>query len=524
MRGNSASSTDLLCFYAFPILLALAFRNPDTLTASAFAFLGALLLVRACSDIRRFSLGRWYFAGLVFYAPALWWMPHTIISYFGFLEPPRYVAVIGYLATVGVLALQFPLCGFILRLGRDRLLSACCLSVPLAWTISEQLFYRPFPWFYGNLFLAVPALNQLADVLGPGLVTLVALWIAALVASLLFDPAHQRRRAIGLVSLLCAAMLYRVYRAQVIEAQIFSADKVRIALVQGNDPVMHTPSAEQVTEKVGHYLALTANLNPQPEVVLWPEGPFLQAIPEDTSTLNPSFYTEAKPIRRSLLFAGHTFTPTEDRRSSTVHTSAMVLGPDGTLSIGYQKRYTIPFAETVPLMNSFPILERLFGPRFFVPGTTNAIVSIPLPKGRGGMLTGPPLRAAVLICYEDTIPELFRDMVSSHDAEVLISLANGQWFGSSEAVTQHASLASWRAIENGRFLVRATTTGSSRVVSPLGEVLYEIPLFTSAASSVLEIPRLSGNTLFSQVGMWPLRLVAVLLLVLGLARRVMWGR
>jgi apolipoprotein N-acyltransferase len=193
----------------------------------------------------------------------------------------------------------------------------------------------------------------------------------------------------------------------------------------------------------------------------------------------------------------------------------LLLRPSGELSIDYHKRMTLPLAEDIPLKGLFPWLTTIFGERYFVPGVAGTPVVIDRPRGRGGETSGAPITAATVICYEDLVPNLLQKMVRDTDASLLVGLLNGQWFGETVAVHQHALLASWRAVENGRFFVRSGTTGVSRVIDPHGRIVSELPPFREGTLLVPGVPLLTGKTVFTRFGMFPAQVISVFLLLLA---------
>ena len=82
-------------------------------------------------------------------------------------------------------------------------------------------------------------------------------------------------------------------------------------------------------------------------------------------------------------------------------------------------------------------------------------------------------------------------------AELLVNITNDAWFGESIAPLQHHQIALFRAIENRRFLVRATNTGLSAIVSATGETQARAPLFQEATLSG-SISTLKQQTFFSK--------------------------
>jgi apolipoprotein N-acyltransferase len=101
--------------------------------------------------------------------------------------------------------------------------------------------------------------------------------------------------------------------------------------------------------------------------------------------------------------------------------------------------------------------------------------------------TASTLKVSPLICYEDTVPALARE-ASRKGAELLINITSDSWFGRTLAPRQHHLIASFRAIENRRFLIRATNTGLSGVVDPLGRTIASIPPFAEGTATAQVTP------------------------------------
>ncbi|MBC7171482.1 MAG: apolipoprotein N-acyltransferase, partial [Polyangiaceae bacterium] len=126
----------------------------------------------------------------------------------------------------------------------------------------------------------------------------------------------------------------------------------------------------------------------------------------------------------------------------------------------------------------------------FTPGTHLE----PLPFGEH--------RIGTLICYEDVLPEFTRQLVSASKPDLLVNITNDAWFGQSQEPLIHLALAKFRAVEHHRYLVRATNTGMSAIVDPVGRVVAQSGVF-ERASLVGEVAMLRGETLFAAVGPFP---------------------
>src|SRR5262249_18325828 len=129
------------------------------------------------------------------------------------------------------------------------------------------------------------------------------------------------------------------------------------------------------------------------------------------------------------------------------YNSAFLVRADGTTAGVYRKMHLVPFGEYVPLKRVFffaaPLVEAVSD---FSPGDTPEL----LPIGRR--------RPSTAICYEIVYPELVRQFVR-RGSELLTTITNDAWFGRTSAPHQHFAQAAMRAIEEGRYLVRAANTG-----------------------------------------------------------------
>ena len=95
--------------------------------------------------------------------------------------------------------------------------------------------------------------------------------------------------------------------------------------------------------------------------------------------------------------------------------------------------------------------------REFTPGAPTS----PLPTSAGA--------AGVMICNE----AMFPDTAAAHvraGAEYLVNLANDTWVGDPKFAAIVFDTVVLRAVEQRRYLVRASTSGPSAIVDPLGRV------------------------------------------------------
>ena len=178
-------------------------------------------------------------------------------------------------------------------------------------------------------------------------------------------------------------------------------------------------------------------------MIIWPETAIPSYMHNEADFLQ-QLDTRAK-AHGSILLVG---LPTKDLAGGATFNSLLLLGEDRQV---YNKRHLVPFGEYVPFK---PVLGKLV-----------ELMQIPMSDFSAGdwdkkpVFTGSEFSMGLSICYEDTFGnEIIKALP---EAELLVNISNDAWFGDSAAPHQHLQMAQMRAIETGRFLVRATNTGIS---------------------------------------------------------------
>jgi apolipoprotein N-acyltransferase len=269
-----------------------------------------------------------------------------------------------------------------------------------------------------------------------------------------------------------------------------------------------TPQA--FADIVHRYVNLTSRMGDKdPDVVIWPEGA-LPASAEDTldpdGWIEPAIAQALEPNQVLLIGTARTaHTPhAHDRYYNSL--LAVRRGPGGTLQTlaVYDKHRLVPFGEYLPL-------EGVLTPLGFKALTHIADSFSSGPRPRPMRVPNLPL-VQPLICYESLYPGL-ADGGGVRPAWI-VNVSNDAWFGPTSGPLQHLNLASYRAIEQGLPLVRATPTGVSAVIDPWGRVLPGARL-NPGESGVIDqnLPQAASPTLYSQIG----DLIFWLLAVAGLA-------
>jgi apolipoprotein N-acyltransferase len=109
-------------------------------------------------------------------------------------------------------------------------------------------------------------------------------------------------------------------------------------------------------------------------------------------------------------------------------------------------------------------------------------------------------KLGAFICYESAFPRLVRRF-ASEGAEVLLNLSNDGYFGGSAAREQHLALVRMRAIENARWILRATNDGITAMIDPAGRITQTIPQYKET-SEVLRFNYSTERTFYTRYGDW----------------------
>ena len=192
--------------------------------------------------------------------------------------------------------------------------------------------------------------------------------------------------------------------------------------------------------------------------------------------------------------------------SSEIANSAVVLSPEGREILQYDKMHLVPFGEYVPGWAFPQKIGKITGEvGDFIPGTSCRVAQTP--EGTMG----------IFICYEDIFPQLVR-RIALAGAQVLVNISNDAWYGDSAAAFQHVEMARFRAIENRRYLLRATNDGITALIDPYGRVEKQLGRYQRTVLSA-NFGYRSSQTFYTEHGdifAW-LCVALVVVMVLGSA-------
>lgn len=212
-----------------------------------------------------------------------------------------------------------------------------------------------------------------------------------------------------------------------------------------------------------------AALSLKPDLLLWPETAVPQELrySETGSELVKSLVQSGTPLLLGSL--DFVTTSSESEVERIFYNSSFLVGTDGSLHSEYRKRHLVMFGEYMPFSRYLPFLRSLTPmPEDVTAGTDSGVLSLPGEK---------TVELGMLICFEDLMPGLSRDLVRE-GAELFVNQTNDAWFDPLWGSRGHLANAVFRSIEQRRPTVRSTNSGVSAWIDTRGVVrdLIEDPL------------------------------------------------
>tara|TARA_R110001592_G_scaffold300329_1_gene571492 strand:+ start:4207 stop:5847 length:1641 start_codon:yes stop_codon:yes gene_type:complete len=269
--------------------------------------------------------------------------------------------------------------------------------------------------------------------------------------------------------------------------------ELKVAIIQTNIPQEEKWKASQRRKTFALLEKMTAEAWGN-DLILWPETaipllydqalPFIERIGEEAKMHNSNIIS-GLPFRKF----------DTENTSKTLHNSIVSFGQGEGI---YHKQKLVPFGEYVPLQD---ILRGLI--EFF---------DLPMSDFRTGSVDQRPLSSfdyhiAPFICYEVVYPDFVSRNIKG--SELLLTISNDSWFGTSIGPLQHLEMAQMRAAENQRYMIRGTNNGISAVIDESGQIIDQSEQFVRT-TLFSKVKLFEGDTPFMKYGTWPVGILSAL--------------
>ncbi len=441
-----------------------------------------------------FQSGWAYGVGLLGFG--VFWL-HISIDQFGNMGTLAAIALT--LLFVVVLALYYGLLGWLtVRLWRTGGHGIGLFGwLPSLWVLGEWLrgwLLSGFPWLllgYSQIDSPLGGYAPLVGVYGVS-------WLLLLSAVLLFrllSPAVVGR-------LWLAAGLALLWGAGSLLNQLSwtepAGKPLTVSMIQANIAQEAKWKRDALRPTMELYAGLTRGLW-QSDLIIWPETAVPAFAHQVEEVLLQPLAEEAVANQSGLLIG----IPIWNTDTGAYYNAMLSLGQERG---SYAKRHLVPFGEFMPLKRWLrPLIDWLQIPMSdFTPGEAPR----PLLKVVG-------YQAGISICYEDAFGEEVIEALPQ--AAFLVNASNDAWFGDSLAPRQHLEIARMRALETGRYLLRATNTGISALIDQKGKIQGFSPAFERHVLTG-EIVPMQGATPYVRIGNWGVVLWSCFLVLLALIK------
>lgn len=495
---NQKAYRPLLCLYGGAILTALVVVFPQLWLLEWFSMIPMIGAVMLLTEREEFTAKKSYWQGfltvyLYYFVIYHWFVKLYPMDFVG-LGSGGSIAVIlaGWLGLSLLQALPGGLVFLFFRgLCKTELLKKHPILKPIVfgalWVLFEwfsTLTWTGVPW--GRLYMgqagSLPTMQSSA-VFGAYFLSFLILLVNGFLSYMILYRQKQ---------LLCFALSFGL----VFSNQLFGLIRgnrdfegepsLKAAVIQGNIDSHEKWMPSTTYRMMEVYDRLTAQAAGEgAELIVWPETAITVALNQSSSM--KSFVSDVAREYHVTLLVGALY---EDETGE--YNSLFLITPDGAISEQrYDKRHLVPFGEYVPMRG---LIQAIIPPLAEV-----SALDTDLTAGKDSALFDTPWgKIGSMICFDSIYEMLGIDSVRD-GANLMVISSNDSWFSDSAAVYQHQVQAQFRAIEEGRYLLRAANTGISTVIAPNGEVLRWLDPLTEGYV-VCEVVPLASRTVYSVIG------------------------
>jgi len=451
---------------------------------------------------RGFWLG--YVCGVIFFASSCQWFV-DVMEMHGGLTPVLAWGVLGLFALL--FAVFFGAFGWAIAWTAVKSEALALLLVPFLWVTTElgrTYLFTGVPWNLLGYAVQADGLRRVATVTAVYGLSFLAMATSALLAWVILKPQCKGSRVAVLVwpIVLLAANWLLAPPPLVPGARVAHLVQPNVPMIASEivkwAPWIDPGPLHRLVEKSIASVRADGATEPKP-FIIWPENP-------------APFYFERDPVfrgaaermaRESGAYVVVGSVNFADAAETQPKNSAVVLDPQARVLLAYDKIHLVPFGEYVPAW-AFPNLVGKITHEAgnFVPGANYRAAETP----EGAL--------SLFICYESIFPQLVRRLVPEGPA-VLVNISNDAWFGDTAAGAQHLEMARLRAIENRRYLLRATNDGITCIIDPYGRSVARLPRHQSAVLTG-RFDFVAGKTFYTRFGdVFAWKCVAIVVMVMA---------
>ena len=377
-------------------------------------------------------------------------------------------------------------------------------TIPVFWFLHEWFrswFLTGFPWLFAGDAHLHTWLAGWAPLFGSYGISIIVLLTACALYQLL-----TTRQPRWLLPLLLWPLGFALQQINWTE----KTGELKVAAVQGNIPQDDKWKREMVSPTINAYYQQSSE-HWDSDLILWPETA-ITLLADQFRPYQDEMAAEAEATHTTVITGIPYRYPRGSVLAGEFHNSVIAFGNGEGI---YHKQHLVPFGEYVPLASLIRGLLPFFNldmSSFLAGPADQPLLKVGRHTAQGDEL----YLVAPYICYEIAYPQLVSRMAK--DADFLITVSNDAWFGDSLGPKQHMALAQMRALETGRYLLRATNTGITALVDNKGNMLSRLP-YEQRATLTGTAEMRHGQTPYMIWELWPLYGLSLLVILAAGIRR-----
>ena len=478
------------------LLFSLGFAPNDAWFISVFSITCLHFLIQGTNKKELFWIG--YSFGLGLWSLGISWMFVSIYFYgnIGFI-----LSIFLTLIFIGILSIYFGVTLFLYYYLRSSSRISVIFSLPIAWIIIEYLrsiLFTGFPWLISGTMLADTILDGWTPIIGAQGNSFLLLVLSSLL--FLFISEFKKYKTALLSGTFIFLLLFSSFSLKNIEWTSLERS-LNASIVQTNLELDEKWSTKGVADTKNMMQVALDNAK-EGEIIVFPETALIFSENEIKDWLD---YINLKAeLKEVTLITGIV------EREESFKVRNRILGL-GMANSHYDKVKLVPFGEFIPFEAQTGKLFDILGLRL-----TNTI-----PGEQINTINAGNIRISASICYEIAFSDLIRK--TALESNLLVTISNDTWFGSSYGPIQHLEIAQNRALEHKKALLRSTNSGISAFISRNGEIIEKQGYFEDKLLKK-EINLYAGETFYAKYGNLPLFIIlsVIFIFLLNLKRKIVF--
>ena len=371
-----------------------------------------------------------------------------------------------------------------------------CIHEILRGHILPFIDLKGLPWnLLGYSFAINSNLLQIIDIIGIYGLTFILIY---LFCSFIFILSKSKiiNIIIVLTNLLILLSIYFYGYNKIENSNTKAITDSNFQLIHTNISKHHAYNNNKIIDNIDHIIDIINQAKLSANIIILPEGsiPIATEAIKEKHIYNPAITYVLENIRTDRDF-NYLITGSATKKKIKTLTgyfnSLHNIKANGEFQSSYDKVNLVPFGEYIPYLNIFP---RIATQTNFLSGKRLKYMFI-------NNLQGTDISYIPLICYDG----IFSGKMNK-DGDFLLNISNDIWF-TKKILDFNVSLGSWqhfdhirfRAIEEGKPLIRVTNYGITGVVDSYGRVINKLDFNDHDGSIITKLPhKLAKKTFFNQ--------------------------